>query len=316
MVKPKWTPPLSFLLIASSLLSLLNSCSLSPTPEKQHHSFPGSSYLHTRDGLSLGIRCWSHQQNPKTVVIALHGIEGASWDYRGLGKHLREHRPDVALYALNLRGNGYDPRTSERGNIDSIQNWFNDLHDLNEALRNQFPNTPVVWLGESMGAAIAVNAAAQTILPPDALILSSPVVSLSIATPWQQKLLAVSSSIAPGFRVSLEDLAGDNFQADEDNKHFAQSSTNRYHIPAYTLRYLSSLGKIIERSHPAAPEYSGPVLILHGSKDPLANPEDVLAFANKFPGPVRTAFFSDSEHLLYYDSQRKKVFTEITTYLP
>jgi len=44
-------------------------------------------------------RYWRNSDKPETVIIAVHGINGAAQDYDSLGSYISEHLPSSALYA-------------------------------------------------------------------------------------------------------------------------------------------------------------------------------------------------------------------------
>ena len=110
------------------------------------------SFLSTSDHHQFSIQHWNLQEEPKTILIALHGLEGAARDFRNLGESLIQQAPLTSLYALNQRGGGYDSVVQRQGDIANPELWFQDLRDLDRALRNKHPNAKVIWIGESLGA--------------------------------------------------------------------------------------------------------------------------------------------------------------------
>ena len=138
------------LLVLTSLL--LASCAVGPS--KKTTSPPTTSFFTARDGKQLSLRYWNLRSQPETVIIAVHGIEGAAKDFGNLGKTLSKKTPRTTLYALNLRGGGYDPSAKSKGDISSPNLWENDLIDLNASLRKRHPRANFIWMGESMGSLI------------------------------------------------------------------------------------------------------------------------------------------------------------------
>ncbi|WP_411846013.1 alpha/beta fold hydrolase [Roseibacillus persicicus] len=270
-----------------------------------------ASYLTTSDGKQLSLRHWNLQSRPQTVLIGLHGIEGAASDYGNLGKTLPQQSPRTTLYALNLRGAGYDEDLPRQGDIGKARLWIRDLVELDAGLRARHPEARIVWVGESMGALIALKAAAQSEAPPNGLVLVSPVVSLDSIPGWQLGLLRLAARLTPWARVSLETLAGGSFQATTSSNHFSQSETNPYHVESYTLRFLNELAQLSEESPRHADKVTAPTLILHGGKDFLSNPRQISNFANDFSPPATLLNFPQSHHLLFYDKERDAVVSEL-----
>lgn len=291
-------------------LFALTSCARksSDTPVTQ----PATSFLTTSDGLNLSLRHWNLQPDPDTVLIGLHGIEGAARDYKNLGKKLTTRAPRTTLYALNLRGNGYHPEPHKRGDIASTHLWKRDLLELQKTLRHRHPHARFIWIGESMGSLIALHAATDSTSVPDGLVLASPVVSLDAIPKWQTGLLKTAAALAPGARVSLQTLAGGSFQATTKSDHFQQIETNPYHVESYTLRYLKQLATLSQSATDTAQKVETPVLILHGSKDFLSTSQQLSTFAHSFPNkPAERHQFKDSHHLLFYDKQKQEVIKTI-----
>lgn len=300
-------------LISLLLLTTLCSCAIqnkrpSPTPAT-------NSYFTASDGKRLPIRHWNLRAEPETVVIALHGVQGAARDFKNLGKALPKQSPRTTLYALNLRGSGYDPTPQNRGDIQTASLWQRDLREFNNSLRRRHPRAKFIWLGESMGSLVVINTLAESQHPPDKVVLSSPVISADSIPAWQQSLLRTAAFLAPKARVSLEDLAGGSFQVTSNSEHFKQSETNPYHVEKYSLRYIKNLGTLTKAMATEAAKTKQPVQILYGGKDFLTNQYEVEKFSQLFPSPPRVQQFKDSHHLLFYDTQKKEVISALLAWI-
>ncbi|MDP0490196.1 MAG: alpha/beta fold hydrolase [Verrucomicrobiota bacterium JB023] len=256
------------------------------------------------DGKELPIRYWNLKEKPRRVIIGLHGISGAAKDFENLGKKLQEDSTRTTLYALNLRGQGLDPAPGERGDIEDEDLWKRDLREFHEVIQQRHPEASIVWMGESMGALIALHTAAGGETQPRGLILASPIVSLDKVPRKQQTLLRSAAKICPICRVSLKTLAGGSFEAISGGNHFDQAEKNPYQIEEFTFRLLDTVGSLVTRMPEQARQIALPVLILHGGQDPLSNPEKVKQFADNFEGPVERVLAPESHHLLFYDISR------------
>jgi len=140
------------------------------------------SYSLWADGLPAG-------QRPRAVVVAVHGLSGAALDYEPLARHLAKH--GIVTFALELRGQGNDPRPNRRGDLARIEDWFADLRAFFSLVRQRHPGAQIYYYGESMGAALLIRFLAQadeTDLPAG-LVLASPVVALPGKSPWWQQLV-------------------------------------------------------------------------------------------------------------------------------
>lgn len=261
---------------------------------------------------------------PDTVLVALHGFSGASIDYENLAKHLLEEQPKSAVYAYEVRGQGRDPKKDRRGDIDDPENWSVDLLQFTSIVREQHPDSRIVWFGESMGGLILSHTYRQQIdegnKPPcDAIGISSPVVGIRNDFPgWKKELVRGISKVAPRARISLETLSGgEEVPMTEDSVHSEQSETNSWHVEKHTLRLLVTLGDMIEEMPDCAATFQVPTLVLHGGKDFFTEPDDVKEFAGRIPESTRhrRLFYPEGHHLLMYDAVKDEVITDIASWL-
>lgn len=279
----------------------------------------GSSFT-SFDGDRFPCRSWVPNEKPALTVVAFHGIAGAATDWSDLGERLLAELPGAALYAPDLRGQGHDPVRSRRGDILHRSEWFRDALTLTALVRARHPGTRIVWAGESMGSLIATHAAATAPAPPcEALLLASPIARLHDGVPpWKRRALRWGAALLPKLRLSLETLSGQrDVRVVRDTVHQDQAQTNPYHVPAFSLRLLCTLGEMIESMTLLAPRLRMPVFILHGGHDLFSRTEDVVDFAGCFPAPghVRRTFYPDSYHLLFYDHESERVLTDVVRWL-
>lgn len=131
----------------------------------------------TTDGLTL--RAWYRAPEPdQPVVVVFSGNAGNRADRASLGSGLSGTALGVLL--TDYRGYGGNPgHPTENG-------LARDARAAVSYLKERAPENPVVYLGESLGAAVAIELA--TAEPPAALILRSPFTSLvdvgRVHYPW------------------------------------------------------------------------------------------------------------------------------------
>ncbi len=271
------------------------------------------SYLH-----------WENSATPQTVIVAVHGINGAAQDYSGLGSYITEHLPSCALYAAETRGQGNDLNRDRIGDIYRQEEWYNDLHTFTSLIIDKHPDAKIIWCGESMGSLIVTHAYASypdnTNPPCDAVVLLAPVVNLSHKIPdWKFNAANLIASLLPRFRVSLTALSGqDSVKVTQGaDSHDDQAVTNSYFIPKFTLRLLATLGEHIRGMHEKVTQFSHPTLIINGGKDYFTPPEYVETFCKSIPNSAKKIhhYYPDAYHLLMYDDQRKEIFGDIVNWI-
>lgn len=275
------------------------------------------------DGDQFGYTKWGSAKNPKTVIIGIHGINGAAADYDNFAEHLQKHSPDTTLYALETRGQGNDLNTRRRGDIYRAEEWYKDLYTFTRLIRKQHPDARLIWCGESLGSMIVTHAYAQRPANEkfcDAIVILAPVVKIDDQVPgWKITAAKFIAAIFPRFRVSLNMLSGDDAVkvTQVGDSHEAQASTNSYYIPKFTLRLLATIGKHIEGMNSKAETFTHPVLVINGGNDYFTKPEFVEEFMQHIPAttPQKHVHFPEAYHLLMYDEERDAIFKSITDWL-
>ena len=154
----------------------------------------------------------------------------------------------------------------------------------------------------------------------DALILIAPVVKIGNQVPaWKIHLAKIIAWLAPSFRITLGNLSGkDQVKVTQgSDSHDEQSSTNPWHIPKYSLRLLSNLGKLIDNMPKMIPSITHPTIILNGGKDYFTPATFIQDFIKRAPETTSLThqFYPDAYHLLMYDDARDLIYTDLIRWL-
>jgi len=280
------------------------------------------THLHSFDGDKFPYTKWLPEEEPEIVIIGVHGISGASSDFRPLAKHLLSDLPKVALYGPETRGQGNDPVKERRGHIRNRQDWFKDLTSFPSLIRQKHPKAKIIWCGESMGSLIILHAFAESQDRKnlcDAMVLASPITAIRSDFPqWKVSAANLAGLLFPKARVSLESFSDkEEVRVTKDTVHTKQAATNSYHIKKHTLRLLTTLGNMVQTSQKASQKLTVPLLIVHGGKDVFSDPKDVEAFVTNLPQTTTATrkFYPESFHLLFHDHQSDKVVADIATWI-
>src|SRR5207248_2483063 len=89
------------------------------------------------------------------------GLGGHGGYYKALASHLAAE--GTVVIAPDLRGHGRSEGT--RGDIDRFDRYLEDVDTAVTWARTCWPNKPVILLGESMGASIAIQYIATIEIP-------------------------------------------------------------------------------------------------------------------------------------------------------
>jgi len=261
-------------------------------------------------------------QRPRAVVVAVHGLSGAALDFEPLGSHLARHR--VVTFALELRGQGNDPRPGRRGDLVQIEDWFADLRAFFSLVRSRWPDAQIYYYGESMGAALLIRFLAQAREPdlPAGLVLASPVVVVPGKPSWWQRLVFRFLLWArPGHRIDVRKFTGRDRDdpskwVTRDEAHRRWFATAPHKLDSYTVRFFKCLFELIEGCLETAPRVKAPVLVIYAAKDVFIPPTRVEHFFARLGSREKELrFFPESYHLLLHDDDRAQVLERIEAWL-
>jgi len=249
-------------------------------------------------------------------------LSGAALDFEPLGSHLARQR--IVTFALELRGQGNDPDKSRRGDLEQVEDWFKDLSAFFLLARCRYPDTPVYYYGESMGAALLVRFLAQALQleQPAGLILASPVVALQTLPPWwQEQLFRFFLWVKPKHRIDVRKFTKPRKNeppklVTRDENHRRWFETVSHKLDLFTVRFFKCLRDLIAGCFEAAPRIRVPVLVVYAANDVFIPPKLVEQFFERLGSPEKEIhFFSESYHLLLHDHDKAKVLECIEAWL-
>lgn len=272
------------------------------------------------DGAAFSFCRWASQDEPRAVMVAVHGLSGAALDYEPLGRALAPL--GFTVCAPELRGQGNDPVPARRGDLDSIETWFADLRAFLALVREQHPGLPLYFYGESMGAAILTRFLAQA--GPDdqplGLILASPVVAIQQRPPfWLNAIFQTLRVVWPKFRIDLRPLAKrDKVQriVTRDEAHREWYATAPHKLDVFTIRFFEQLQGLIDGCFEAAARIRVPVLVLYARHDVFIGEKLVEEFFARLASEDKElTLYPESYHLLLHDHDRDAVLTRVVDWL-
>lgn len=248
---------------------------------------------------------------PKGVVVVTHGYAEHCGRYHEVAHVLV--KAGWAVLTYDVRGHGKSP--GPRGYIDRFDIYAMDLHAMIAAARTLAPDgAPLVLLGHSHGSLITLYALASDNPPKvTSAIVSSPYLGIKLAVPAWKKLLArVASRIAPKLNqpngIKAEHLTDDmakRAEHDADTLNFDTASARWFVESTDAQEYVAA----------HADRIGVPTTWLVAANDPLANPAQSRAVANK----VKGATYHDlagMKHEVFNEVERGKVFAELARALP
>lgn len=259
----------------------------------------------SRDGVPLLLRRWPAAGEASASVLVVHGLGEHSGRYERAGAILAASGLDVA--AIDLQGfGGSGGRRAFLGRWDT---WLDDVEDRLAGLRAEGDGRPVVLLGHSMGALVALSYALGDRPRSDLLILSAPALAADLPA-WKKALVRVLGRVAPtvsvangldGGLLSRDPAVGADYVADPLNHHRTTTALGRQLLLAQE-RVLAGLGRL-----------GVPTLVTHGGSDRLVPTvsSEVLA---SLPGVDRRVY-PDLRHETLNEPEGPQVAADMAAWI-
>jgi len=271
--------------------------------------------LRLHDGLSIFLRAWAPADSER-VVVCVQGLGGHGGYYRELASQLAAK--GTAVVAPDLRGHGRSEGT--RGSIDRFDRYLEDVEAALEWARARWPDKPLILLGESMGASIAIQHIASArrrsdFVSVDGLILISPVLRPSIQPTVGEALrylrFLLTAPSRPTMSVTGREELGCRDEAFND-----RLRADPLFVRLVSVRFLNSLTFWLWRARRQGAKITLPLLVLQGACDYVANPAGTAAFLRRAPGAdQRLLTFQEAYHCLLYDPATPLVLEALSSWL-
>lgn len=249
---------------------------------------------------------WKSTAPAKIIVVCIHGLGLCAMAYKPLAKQLSQVGIDG--YGVNVRGFGPDRDKADRAKLNCIDT-ANDIGKLLVDIRKQYPDYKVYLLGESMGGALAIRAAAENSDLIDGVVCSAPA--------W--KLLKTRSTAVKGvvelylFRSRKPGIAsrGVIHQATTDHELREHWLAGQSHKMKLSRKEAIDFVRFVSKTDSYAKKVTKPVLVMQGLDDRLVSPKAVAKIFGDIPASNKE-FLIDAkgEHLLLEEGKFSPVLLE------
>ncbi len=264
--------------------------------------------LRSLDGTELFAQRWEPDAAPKAIICLVHGLGEHSGRYSGVADTLTAAGYAVSSY--DLRGHGRSP--GARGDAP----FPADLSDIDALLADaaaRWPDRPRFLYGHSLGGLLVLT----YVLQRDADLAGVVATSAGLRSPvldQRLKMLAakVLGAVAPSVTMPTGlDAAG--------------LSRDRKVVDAYLADPLVhdkaslALGRDGAAAAAAtladAARFPLPLLMVHGTADPITYSSGTEAFAAKVTGDCTVHLYDGLFHETHNEPERDKVLAETITWL-
>lgn len=264
------------------------------------------------NGAVLPYRAWLPKDGgtPNAVVLALHGMNDSrdAWEYPAPA--LAD--AGIAVFSPDQAGFG---DTATRGSWAGTATLVNDLRAMARKLRDRYPHTKLILMGESMGAAVLMAAATQPDPPPaDGYVIISPAVWGRDEMNWFLRAgLWFFSHTIPDMRVAGAEFV--HVEASDNRQAIRRLSNDPLTLHATRWSAVAGLVRLMTQAQNAAPHFHAPALFMYGGHDQLIPPRATAAIWRTLPESEREAFYPDGYHLLLRDLDRTTPTEDIIAWI-
>lgn len=219
------------------------------------------------DALRLRQRSWLPPEEPRAVVVFVHGFTEHSLRHDQTANAVARH--GHAVHAIDLRGHGQSE--GARVWVRSFDEYLGDVERFVGHVRAARPARPIFLWGNSLGGTIVALLAIERRVAVEGIILSGALLKMpDHLFPILRHLAMFFSRMIPGLRVAA--LGARNMSRDPDVVAAFRADPLNFHgrFPVRTgaeiLRAVRSVGRRMEA-------VEVPLLLLHGTGDVVTDPE-------------------------------------------
>ncbi len=248
---------------------------------------------------TLPVISWHPKNKPIAAVICIHGLGLENRAFMHTAKKLTER--GYLVGALDVRGFGAWIQTRGEEELDYEQ-CLEDIENLVKIVKNKNPGIPVFILGESMGGAIAVRAAAKLGNEINGVISSVP-----SAERFQEKRMSLQTAmhfiIDPKRPFDVGDYVAERATSNEEARvKWAHDPKAKLNLSPVELIKFSVFMRTTKRRAEQIKDV--PVLMLQGLKDRLVKPRGTFELFEAVNCEDKSIMVLGlSEHLMFENAQ-------------
>jgi alpha-beta hydrolase superfamily lysophospholipase len=302
------------LLKTALVLALVAALAACASPHQQSAGpFDSAPYFESNmfvaaDGARLPLRHWLPESEPSAVILALHGFNDYSNAFEEAGQYWRGR--GIATYAYDQRGFG---ATQYAGVWPPQDSLIADVKAALWILRTTYPGRPVHVLGESMGAAILLSAAAEQLIDANSVILAAPAVwARSTMNPFYRTALWLGAHLFPTMELTGRGLG---VVASDNREMILGLQRDSLVIKRTRIDAMWGLVNLMDSALKGSAKLTAPALILYGANDQLIAPGPTSEMVSQLSPDIPVALYETGWHMLLRDLAAETVWVDIAAWI-
>ena len=260
--------------------------------------------------LNLYYQSWLPADEPKAILLVVHGLAEHSGRYSNLVNYLVPR--EYAVYGFDQRGHGKSDGV--KGYVDRFSHFVDDLDIFLRLVHSRHPDVKTFLVGHSIGGTIATAYATLHQDDFDGLILTGATLSapnnVAAGTIFAARILSL---ILP--KVGLYVIDAEGISRDK-------SVVNAYvHDPfVYRGKIRARLGVELIKAMSAAKrqisEIHLPILVMHGASDRLSDPKGSEMLYQKASSADKTLkLYEGYYHEIFNEPGCEQVLADVESWL-
>ncbi len=269
-----------------------------------------SGQLKGSSGLNLYYQGWLPDDEPKAIMLVVHGLAEHSGRYGNLVNYFVPR--GYAVYGFDQRGHGKSDGV--RGYIDRFSCFVDDLDIFLRLVHSRHPCVKTFMMGHSMGGTIGTAYAILHQDKFDGLVLSGALLgtpaNVAPVTIFAARILSLILPKAGLYVIDAEGISRDKSV-----------------VKAYLADPLVYQGKIRARlgvelikamgiANRQFPEIHLPILVMHGAADPISDPKNSETLYQKAGSADKTLkIYEGYYHEIFNEPGREQVLADVESWL-
>jgi len=259
---------------------------------------------------TLPVITWRPKGPPTAAIVCIHGLGLENRAFTNTAKKFNEK--GYAVSAIDVRGFGAWVQTRGEEELDYEQ-CLEDIECAVKLAKKNLPGVPVFVLGESMGGAIALRAAAKL-----GKEISGVISSVPSAERFQQKKMSLQTAmhfiIDPNRAFDIGDYVAERATSEQDVRDkWAKDPNAKLDLTPIELMKFSIFMRTTKRHAEQIKDV--PVLILQGLKDRLVKPKGTFELFDAVNSEDKSMIVQGlSEHLMFESPRPDDYVIDVVDY--
>lgn len=264
----------------------------------------------TDDGETIYAQKWILENNPKAIIILVHGLGEHIGRYDHVANYFNQR--NIAMFGFDHRGHG--KTTGRRGHISSTEDYFQDIDHMIELAKKEFPGAPIFLYGHSLGGNMVLNYSLKKKPEIRGVICTSPGLAVGQPVPPAKLFLAkILKTVLPSMTMD-NGLDVDNLSHDPEviQKYKDDPLVHPMISAKLAMDMFANGAWVLEN----AKVFPIPLLLMAGEEDHIVNLDVIEQFAKKVPAELITfEICKGLFHEIHNEYEKEQVFQKMYSWI-